>query len=128
MCSSPPEPRSSPGGVGLLLSAGTLGRPPPRRSPAPAPTPGSTESWAGAPRTPRAPRASSPPAPPPSPRRPTPKPVAASPTPASTGATTGPGPQTAPHATVFVAAAPTDPAELDRLGDQLGADETALRD
>src|SRR5207248_1605968 len=42
--------------------------------------------------------------------------------------TTGPGPQTAPHATVFVAAAPTDPAELDRLGDQLGADETALRD
>src|SRR5439155_1666288 len=33
----------------------------------------------------------------------------------------------APHATVFVAAAPTDPAELDRLADQLAADETALR-
>jgi hypothetical protein len=28
---------------------------------------------------------------------------------------------------VFVAAAPTDPAELDRLADQLAADETALR-
>jgi hypothetical protein len=29
---------------------------------------------------------------------------------------------------VFVAAAPTDPAQLDRLADQLAADETALRD
>lgn len=53
--------------------------------------------------------------------------AAASPTTASTGSTTGSGPQTAPHATVFVAAAPTDPAELDRLADQLAADETALR-
>jgi hypothetical protein len=53
--------------------------------------------------------------------------AAASPTTASTGSTTGPGPQTAPHATVFVAAAPTDPAALDRLADQLAADETALR-
>jgi hypothetical protein len=52
---------------------------------------------------------------------------AASPTTASTGSTTGTGPQTAPHATVFVAAAPTDPAELDRLADQLAADEAALR-
>ena len=56
------------------------------------------------------------------------KPAAASPTTASTGSTTGSGPLTAPHATVFVAAAPTDPAELDRLADQLAADETALRD
>src|SRR5438270_682646 len=56
------------------------------------------------------------------------KPAAASPTTASTGSTTGSGPQTAPHATVFVVAAPTDPAELDRLADQLAADETALRD
>jgi hypothetical protein len=55
------------------------------------------------------------------------KPAAASPTTASTGATSGPGPQTAPHATVFVAAAGSDPAELDRLADQLAADETALR-
>ena len=55
------------------------------------------------------------------------KPAAASPTTAATGTTTGPGPQTAPHATVFVAAAPTDPAELDRLADQLAADEGALR-
>ena len=55
------------------------------------------------------------------------KPAAGSPTTASTGSTTGPGPQTAPHATVFVSAAPTDPAELDRLADQLAADETALR-
>src|SRR5919202_142208 len=55
------------------------------------------------------------------------KPAAASPTTATTGKTSGPGPQTAPHATVFVAAAPTDPAELDRLADQLAADETALR-
>jgi hypothetical protein len=54
------------------------------------------------------------------------KPAAASPTTASTGRTSGPV-QTAPHATVFVAAAPTDPAELDRLADQLAADETALR-
>ncbi|HZQ80160.1 MAG TPA: transglycosylase SLT domain-containing protein [Acidimicrobiia bacterium] len=53
--------------------------------------------------------------------------AAASPTTASTGSTTGSGPQPAPHATVFVAAAPTDPAELDRLADQLAADETALR-
>jgi hypothetical protein len=52
---------------------------------------------------------------------------AAAPTTAATGTTTGPGPQTAPHATVFVAAAPTDPAELDRLADQLAADEAALR-
>jgi hypothetical protein len=53
------------------------------------------------------------------------KPATASPT---TGpAAAGSGPQTAPHATVFVAAAPTDPAELDRLADQLAADETALR-
>jgi hypothetical protein len=52
---------------------------------------------------------------------------AASPTTASTGSTSGSGPPTAPHATVFVGAAPTDPAELDRLGDQLAADETALR-
>ena len=56
------------------------------------------------------------------------KPTAGSPTTASTGSTTGPGPQTAPHATVFVSAAPTDPADLDRLADQLAADETALRD
>src|SRR5262245_33112339 len=55
------------------------------------------------------------------------KPAAASPTTATTGRTGGSGPQTAPHATVFVAAAPTDPAELDRLADQLAADETALR-
>jgi hypothetical protein len=54
------------------------------------------------------------------------KPAAASPTTASTGQSTGTV-QTAPHATVFVAAAPTDPAELDRLADQLAADETALR-
>lgn len=40
---------------------------------------------------------------------------------------TGSAVQTAPHATVFVAAAPTDPAELDRLADQLAADEAALR-
>jgi hypothetical protein len=45
----------------------------------------------------------------------------------ATGSTTGTGPPTAPHATVFVAAAPTDPAELDRLADQLAADEAALR-
>jgi hypothetical protein len=55
------------------------------------------------------------------------KQAAASPTTASTGSTAGSGPQTAPHATVFVAAAPTDQAELDRLADQLAADETALR-
>jgi hypothetical protein len=55
------------------------------------------------------------------------KPAAASPTTASTGSTTGSGPQTAPHATVFVAAAPTDPVELDKLADQLAADEAALR-
>src|SRR3954469_398140 len=55
------------------------------------------------------------------------KQAAASPTTASTGTTGGPGPATAPHATVFVAAAPTDPAELDRLGDQLAADAAALR-
>ena len=54
------------------------------------------------------------------------KPAAASPTTVSTGRTSGPV-QTAPFATVFVAAAPTDPAELDRLADQLAADETALR-
>ena len=54
------------------------------------------------------------------------KPAAASPTSVSTGRTSGPV-QTAPHATIFVAAAPTDPAELDRLADQLAADETALR-
>ncbi len=54
------------------------------------------------------------------------KPAAASPTTATTGASTGTV-QTGPHATVFVAAAPTDPAELDRLADQLAADETALR-
>jgi transglycosylase-like protein with SLT domain len=54
------------------------------------------------------------------------KPAAASPTTVSTGRTSGPV-QTAPHATVFVVAAPTDPAELDRLADQLAADETALR-
>jgi len=53
--------------------------------------------------------------------------AAGSPTTASTGSTTGSGPQTAPHATVFVAAAPTDPAALGRLADQLAADETALR-
>jgi hypothetical protein len=50
-------------------------------------------------------------------------PTTSSSTPASTAA----GPRTAPYATVFVAAAPTDPAELDRLADQLAADETALR-
>jgi len=55
------------------------------------------------------------------------KPAAASPTTASTGSTAGSGPATAPHATVFVAAAPTDPAALDRLADQLAADEAALR-
>src|SRR2546423_2157985 len=54
------------------------------------------------------------------------KPAAASPTTVSTGRTSGPV-QTGPHATVFVTAAPTDPAELDRLADQLAADETALR-
>jgi hypothetical protein len=54
------------------------------------------------------------------------KPAAASPTTVSTGRTSGPL-QTAPHATVFVAAAPTDPAELDRLADELAAKETALR-
>jgi hypothetical protein len=54
------------------------------------------------------------------------KPAAASPTTVSTGQATGTV-QTRPHATVFVAAAPTDPAELDRLADQLAADETALR-
>ena len=54
------------------------------------------------------------------------KPAAASPTTVSTGGSSGPV-QTAPHATVFVAAAPTDPAELDRLADQLTSDETALR-
>ncbi|MEW6476901.1 MAG: lytic murein transglycosylase [Actinomycetota bacterium] len=54
------------------------------------------------------------------------KPAAASPTTVSTGRTSGPV-QTAPYATVFVAAAPTDPAELDRMADQLAADETALR-
>jgi Transglycosylase SLT domain len=55
------------------------------------------------------------------------KEAAASPTTASTGRSTGSGPEPAPHATVFVAAAPTDPVELDRLADQLAADETALR-
>jgi hypothetical protein len=54
------------------------------------------------------------------------KPAAASPTTASTGRSTGTV-QTAPHATIFVGGAPTDPAELDRLADQLAADETALR-
>jgi hypothetical protein len=54
------------------------------------------------------------------------KPAAASPTTVSTGRTTGTV-QTAPHATVFVAAAPSDAAELDRLADQLASDETALR-
>jgi len=54
------------------------------------------------------------------------KPAAASPTTVSTGRTSGPV-QTGPHATVFVAAAPTDPAELDRLADQLASDEAALR-
>jgi len=54
------------------------------------------------------------------------KQAAASPTTVSTGRTSGPV-QTGPHATVFVAAAPTDPADLDRLADQLAADETALR-
>jgi hypothetical protein len=63
----------------------------------------------------------------PSTTRTTAKQAAASPTTASTGTTAGEGPQTAPHATVFVAAAPTDPTELDRLADQLAADETALR-
>jgi hypothetical protein len=63
----------------------------------------------------------------PSTTRTTAKQAAASPTTASTGTTGGTGPQTAPHATVFVAAAPTDPAELDRLADQLAADEAALR-
>src|SRR5882724_1976444 len=63
----------------------------------------------------------------PSTTRATAKQAAASPTTASTGTTGGSGPQTAPHATVFVAAAPTDPAELDRLADQLAADEAALR-
>ena len=53
--------------------------------------------------------------------------AAASPTTASTGATTGTGPATAPHATVFVTAAPTDEAALNRLADQLAADENALR-
>ena len=55
------------------------------------------------------------------------RPAAASPTTASTGSTAGTGPAPAPHAAVFVAAAPTDPAALDRLADQLAADETALR-
>ncbi|HZQ77891.1 MAG TPA: transglycosylase SLT domain-containing protein [Acidimicrobiia bacterium] len=64
---------------------------------------------------------------PPATLTPTPVKAAASPTTASTGSTTGPGPAPAPHATVFVAAAPTDPAGLDRLADQLAADETALR-
>lgn len=54
------------------------------------------------------------------------KPAAASPTTVSTGRTSGPV-QTAPFATILVAAAPTDPAELDRLADQLAADEMALR-
>ena len=56
------------------------------------------------------------------------KPAAASPTTTSSAppATAG-GPKTAPHATVFVGPAPTDPAALDRLADQLAADEAALR-
>jgi hypothetical protein len=56
------------------------------------------------------------------------KPAAASPTTTSSAppATAG-GPKTAPHATVFVGPAPTDPVELDRLADQLAADEAALR-
>ncbi|HVW33799.1 MAG TPA: transglycosylase SLT domain-containing protein [Acidimicrobiia bacterium] len=52
--------------------------------------------------------------------------AAASPTTASTGATAGTGPLPAPHATVFVAAAPTDDAGLNALTDQLAADETAI--
>jgi hypothetical protein len=56
------------------------------------------------------------------------KPAAASPaTTSSVPPSTAAGPKTAPHATVFVGPAPTDPAELDRLADQLAADETALR-
>ena len=55
------------------------------------------------------------------------KPAAASPTTSSSAPPVASGPKTAPHATVFVAAAPTDPAELDRLADQLAADEAALR-
>ena len=47
--------------------------------------------------------------------------------PATTTTAPASGPRTAPHATVFVAGAPTDPAELDRLADQIAADETALR-
>ncbi|HYH48748.1 MAG TPA: lytic murein transglycosylase [Acidimicrobiia bacterium] len=54
------------------------------------------------------------------------KPAAASPTTVSTGRSTGTV-ETRPYATVFVAAAPTEPAELDRLAGQLTADETALR-
>jgi Transglycosylase SLT domain len=54
------------------------------------------------------------------------KPAAASPTTVSTGRTSGPV-QTGPHASVFVAGASADPAELDRLADQLASDETALR-
>ena len=62
-----------------------------------------------------------------SPSKTTAKPAAASPTTASTGSTAGTGPQTAPHATVFVAAAPTDDGALNALADQLAADEAALR-
>lgn len=55
------------------------------------------------------------------------RPAAASPTTSSVPPSTASGPKTAPHATVFVGPAPTDPAELDRLADQLAADEAALR-
>ena len=64
---------------------------------------------------------------PPSTAKTTARPAAASPATSSSAPSTASGPKTAPHATVFVAGAPSDPAELDRLADQLAADESALR-
>lgn len=63
---------------------------------------------------------------PPTPKT-TAKSAAASPTTSLSAPPAASGPKTAPHATVFVGPAPTDPAELDRLADQLAADEAALR-
>ena len=93
---------------------------------APAAVAESTTTAAADPTTTAAPAGSSTTRALPSTTKTTARPAAASPTTVSTGRTSGPV-QTGPHATVFVAAAPTDPAELDRLADQLAADETALR-
>ena len=94
-----------------------------------APVPPSSATAAAAAPSSSAPAGSATTAASPSPVKATAKPAAASPTTSSSSApaVTASAAQTAPHAAVFVAAAPTDPAELDRLADQLAADETALR-